>query len=194
MGTTIRPEHGDTSHTLCYYPAEEVAVIPEPNADGNLPPGVHQARWPEVAARFGGTAARRRLLSGLAEGLRLLAAAGCRCVWLDGSFIAASEATLGREPRDFDACWHIAGVDLPRLALLAEEFFEFRPGHPRQKRRWGGEFFPVGGPVPPGGIDQVEYFQTDRAGTAKGIVLLQLDSAMVADLEGFLEEGAHDHE
>lgn len=169
-------------------------MIPEPNADGNLPQGVHEALWPEVAARFGGTDARRRLLSGLAEGLRLLAAAECRRVWLDGSFVAASEAALGRGPRDFDACWDIAGVDLPRLALLAEEFFEFRQGHPGQKRRWGGEFFPVGGPVPPGGIDQVQFFQTDRAGTAKGIVLLHLDRATVADLEGFLEEGARDHE
>lgn len=169
-------------------------MLPHPNADGNLPPGVHEAPWSEVAARFGGTAARRRLLAGLAEGLRLLAAAGCRRAWLDGSFVAACEAALGRGPRDFDACWDIAGLDLPRLAVLAEEFFEFRPGHPGQKRRWGGEFFPVGGPTPPGGIDQVEFFQTDRAGTAKGIVLLQLEGTMVAELEDFLGEVARDHE
>ena len=169
-------------------------MIPEPNAEGNLPAGVHEAEWPEIAARFGTTVTRRRLLSGLAEGLRLLMAAGCRRVWLDGSFVTASEVALGRGPRDFDACWDIAGVDLSRLALSAEEFFEFRPGHPGQKRRWSGEFFPVGGPVPPGGIDQVEFFQTDRAGGAKGILLLSLDRALLHEPEEFLEGVAHDHE
>ena len=164
-------------------------MIPTWADDGNLPPGIHEARWPEIVTRFGGTRARRRMLAGLAAARHFLAAEGCRRIWLDGSFVTDVERIDERAPRDFDACWDIRDADLSRLALRAEEFFEFRVGHPAQKRRWGGEFFPVRGPVPPGGIDQVSFFQTDRAGRPKGIVLLALDPTTMVEVARFLEEG-----
>ena len=54
---------------------------------GRLPPGEHVASWDEVVERFGWTERRRRMLDGLAEAIDLLAEAGCRQIWLNGSFV-----------------------------------------------------------------------------------------------------------
>lgn len=167
-------------------------MIPGWTIEGNLPPGIHEAPWVEVVARFGAIPVRLQLLVGLANALRHLATAGCQQIWLDGSLVTDVERIEARAPRDSDTCWDIAGVDLSRLALDAEEFFEFRAGHPAQKRRWRGEFFPVGGPIPPGGIDQVEFFQTDRAGRPKGIILLILNPMTIGELERFVESEGND--
>jgi hypothetical protein len=79
-------------------------------ASGLLPAGEHSASWGEVLERFGWNLVRRRLLDGLAEGLSILADAGCTRVWLNGSFVTAKE-----EPGDFDAVWSAVGVDAARL-------------------------------------------------------------------------------
>ena len=70
-------------------------LIPTP---ARLPAGEHAASWDEVVERFGWTERRRRLLDGLAEAIELLAEAGCRKIWLNGSFVTAKD-----EPGDFDA-------------------------------------------------------------------------------------------
>lgn len=75
---------------------------------GRLPPGEPIASWGDAVERFGWT--ERRLLDGLAEAIELLATAGCRKVWLNGSFVTAKD-----EPGDFDACWDTDGVDLDVL-------------------------------------------------------------------------------
>jgi hypothetical protein len=56
---------------------------------GRLPEGEHPASWEEVVERLGWNARRRRLLDGLADAIDLLKAAGCRRVWLNGSFVTA---------------------------------------------------------------------------------------------------------
>ncbi|MGZ4693313.1 MAG: DUF6932 family protein [Acidimicrobiales bacterium] len=77
---------------------------------GLLPAGEHAATWDEVVERFGWNERRRRLLDGLADALELLGAAGCRQVWLNGSFVTAKD-----EPGDFDACWDTDDVDLDQV-------------------------------------------------------------------------------
>jgi len=42
-------------------------------ATGALPAGIHEATWPEVAARFGGNDRRNALLRGMREALLHLA-------------------------------------------------------------------------------------------------------------------------
>jgi hypothetical protein len=76
--------------------------IPEFRPDGYLPKGMHRATEAEVAARFGQTTARRRVLvTRVAEWLVLARAVGARRFLLDGSFVTAKP-----EPGDVDAvCW-----------------------------------------------------------------------------------------
>jgi hypothetical protein len=143
-------------------------IPPFDPATGTLPPGIHRASWEEVAGRFGATAWRRRLLAGLLLALRQLGQAGCRRVYLDGSFV-----TDKQEPGDFDGCWDPAGVDLPRLGLIAPLLFDLEPGRARQKRAYGGELFPttVTAAIPGGAI--LDLFQRDKdTGLPKGIILL----------------------
>jgi hypothetical protein len=65
---------------------------------GRLPRGEHHASWEEVVERFGWNERRRRLIDGLADAVTALADAGCRRLWLNGSFVTAKD-----EPGDFDA-------------------------------------------------------------------------------------------
>lgn len=86
----------DTTHLLC--PGLHWAwVIPQFDADGNLPPGIHKATLEEIEARFGGSAIRKAQRKGLRLALEDLRRAGCSTVYLDGSFV-----TDKINPRDFD--------------------------------------------------------------------------------------------
>lgn len=132
---------------------------------GLLPEGEHAGSWDEIVDRFGWTPKRRQLLDGLGDALELLAAAGCTRVWLNGSFVTAKD-----EPADFDACWDTDGVDLD---ILDPIFFELEPGRAAQKARFGGELFP--NVVESGsGLAFADFFQNDRDGSRKGIVVLTL--------------------
>jgi hypothetical protein len=132
---------------------------------GLLPVGEHDASWEEVVERFGWNEKRRALLDGLAEALELLEMAGCRQVWLNGSFVTAKD-----EPADFDACWDTNGVDLDGIDPV---FLDLSAGRAVQKGRFGGEFFPnviEGG----SGLVFAEFFQNERDGSHKGIVVLKI--------------------
>ena len=135
---------------------------------GNLPPGVHEATWDELVARYGYNEQRSRLLAGLKAALDALRAAGCRRVYLNGSFVGATES-----PGDFDACWETTGVDLPRLALRAPALFDFHRRRAAQKAQYGGELFPAEVAADAVGTLFVDYFQQDKqTGAPKGIVAL----------------------
>lgn len=118
-----------------------------------------------MVERFGWNERRRALLDGLAEAIELLVAVGCRRVWLNGSIVTAKE-----EPGDFDACWDTDGVDLDELDPV---FLDLSGGRTAQKDRFGGEFFP--NVVETGsGLVFAEFFQNERDGSRKGIVVLNL--------------------
>ena len=129
---------------------------------GRRPPGEHVASWDEVAERFGWTERRRRLLGGLEEAI---AAAGCRRVWLNGSFVTAKD-----EPGDFDACWDTNGVDLDALDPVLLDLSNHRAA---QKARFGGELFPNVIETH-SGLSLSEFFQNERDTSRKGIVVIHL--------------------
>lgn len=142
---------------------------------GNLPPGIHDATWPEVVARFGHAPHWLTLLAGLKAALDALRAAGCQRVYLDGSFVTEKERVAQAPPGDFDACWEVAGVDLPLLAQLAPVVFDLRPGRRAQKALFGGELFPAESAADGEGTAFLDYFQQDkRTGDPKGIVAIDL--------------------
>ena len=153
----------DPDTTQCY----RCVMIPQFDADGLLPPGVHQATWDEVTARFGNTPWRRQLLDGLGMAIDSLKRAGCRTVYIDGSFVTNKEI-----PNDFDACWEEAGV---APELLDPVLLRFDAGRAAQKGRYLGELFPASVGATAEGISFLEFFQTDReTGRTKGIVAVDL--------------------
>ena len=143
-------------------------MIPQFTAHGLLPQGIHPATLEEVLNRFGGNDRREQLLAGLIEALRLLRAAGCRRVYINGSFVTAKE-----RPNDIDVCWDIDGVDPDALDPV---FFDFSDGRAPQKARFGAEFFPAQVPEGVTGRAFLDFFQVDKqTGEPKGIIKLELD-------------------
>lgn len=142
-------------------------MLPAFTADGLLPEGLHRANWSDVAERFGCTGRRRRLLAGLQDAATNLRDAGVRYLWLDGSFTTAKP-----DPDDYDCAWHADGVDLSRVDPVLTDPADLRAGRYRQKAKYGGEFL-VGNESSTGMPFQL-YFQQDRDGRTKGVVLLDL--------------------
>lgn len=145
-------------------------MIPQHENNGLLPPGLHWAVSPdELAQRFASGTRRRRLFDGFLEGAYLLRFAGCRFLYLDGSFVSTKE-----RPNDFDACWDPLGVECEKLDPI---FMDFRNGCLSQKQRFGGEFFPSSSKAESPFRTFFEFFQTDKdTGNAKGLVAIQLST------------------
>lgn len=142
-------------------------MIPEFEAGGNLPPGVHWATWEEFCNRFGTTPWRLKLIAGLRAALESLRGAGCSTTYVDGSFVSSKAV-----PGDFDACWEVAGVDPTKLDSV---LLTFAGGRAAQKAKYGGELFPADARAGSGGTTFLDFFQTDKdSGTRKGIVALDL--------------------
>lgn len=92
--------------------------------------------------------------------------AGCRTLFLDGSFVTAKES-----PEDYDGCWETEGVDFDRLD---EVLLTFDAGRATQKAKYGGELFLADWEAEPLGPLFRDFFQQDRDGNPKGIVVLDL--------------------
>ena len=127
--------------------------------------GSGKASWAEVVEAFGTSDWRRFLLAGCRRALESLQAAGCRRVWIDGSFVTGKP-----HPGDIDACYDPVGVDVEMLHPVLRDL---SPGRPAQKAEFGCEFFPN---IVEGGSGKffVEFFQHDRDGRLKGIVVIDL--------------------
>jgi Family of unknown function (DUF6932) len=134
-----------------------------------LPAGIHQASLNEVAGAFAANPWRRKLFDGLVDAAGRLRLAGCKTVYLDGSYVSGKPT-----PGDFDACWDPNGVD---RALLDPVFLQFANGREAQKRAFKGEFFPSSMMCVDVGRAFVEFFQQDRfTGKQKGIISIPLSA------------------
>jgi hypothetical protein len=127
--------------------------IPPFNELGYLPPGIYETSWVELMERFAINPQRQRLATGLAAALRKLAIAGCRRVSIGGSFVTSKEY-----PNDFDGWYESFGLDLDILDPLFLEDVE------SQMEVFGGTLF-----SPP---SYEGFFQTDREGRPKGVIVL----------------------
>ena len=142
-------------------------MVPPFDTDGLLPPGVHWAGWDELVDRFGGSPWRQRLMVGLRAVLDDLKRAGCRVVYLNGSFVTGKSV-----PNDYDACWEEDGVDPMALHPV---LLTFDPGRAAQKAKYMGELFPASIIADTDGLSFFEFFQTDRnTGRPKGIIAIDL--------------------
>lgn len=143
-------------------------MIPEFDENGNLPPGVHFCDWQEFVERFGTNDTRRRMIAGLQLAITQLKAAGCRTIYINGSFV-----TIKPNPQDFDACYDNETVDIDYLRINAPRLLNHydRAG---QKAKYRGEIFPSQQPIGNYGINSFELFQRDRQQNVKGIIAIDL--------------------
>ena len=138
--------------------------IPPFNELGYLPPGIYEITWTQLMERFATNPQRLRLVTGLAAALRKLAIAGCRRVLIGGSFVTSKE-----HPNDFDGWYESFGLDFDLLDPLFLEDVE------SQMEVFGGTLFD-----PP---SYEGFFQTDREGRPKGVIVLD-PKEMITQSEG----------
>ncbi|HXU36884.1 MAG TPA: hypothetical protein VN937_11025 [Blastocatellia bacterium] len=132
-----------------------------------MPVGIHWATRADLALRFGWTPHRRKLLVGITALIGTLQKAGCRSVYIDGSFVTAKQV-----PGDFDACWSVADVD---VELIDPVLFEFDNERAAQKAKYFGDIFPAELPEGLSGRTFLDFFQIDKVtGKRKGIVGIRL--------------------
>src|SRR5260221_6227840 len=142
-------------------------MIPEWLANGDLPPGVYFATWREIADSLSFNPRRQRLLDGFRQACEELRKAGCRLVYLDGSFVTRKE-----HRGDFDAAWDIQHVDEGKLDPV---FWDLSRARAAQKKRFLGELFPAQLPEGATGRAFVEFFQVNKlTGEPKGILAVRL--------------------
>ncbi len=87
--------------------------------------------------------------------------------YIDGSFVTTKVI-----PGDFDGFWDIGGVDRTRLDPVLMTFAE---GRRAQKEKYGGEMFPAQAGADQFGTAFLDFFQAEKAGHKKGIVMPDLN-------------------
>ena len=131
-----------------------------------LPAGIHDATMEEIRQSFATNAVRVIMYDGFAHGAEALAQAGCRTIYLNGSFVTGKP-----NPGDYDACWDPLGVDPSKLDPVLLDFSDSRK---KQKAKFRGEFFPSSASAD-GHHTFVEFFQVDKyTGNPKGILRITL--------------------
>jgi len=139
--------------------------IPAIQPNGELPPGEHQVSLDEVDSLFGHSTARRKLLMrGLRKAVSNFELSGVRALWVDGSFITDKE-----EPNDIDGCWEYSqNVDLEKLDPV------FLGTREEMKNKYGLDFFIANFVEAESGLPFPKFFQVNRNGDPKGIIIVRL--------------------
>ncbi|MCP3463494.1 hypothetical protein NLN62_24940 [Bradyrhizobium sp. CCGUVB23] len=123
--------------------------------------------WGSFAARFGWNNRRRFLLRGMHRALSNLRAAGCVAAIIDGSFVTNKE-----EPGDYDLAFDPMGMN---GGLVDPVLRRHDDGRKAMKAKYFGEVFPWGAEAcAVTRLIYLDFFQRDRSGVAKGVVLLDV--------------------
>jgi len=141
-------------------------AIPALNKNGELVAGEHSATLDEVEAVYGRSPdCRRCLMKGLRDAVDNLEQAGVKRIWIDGSFV-----TNKKEPNNIDGCWEYSSlVDTSKL----DQVFLSRT-RADAKQKYGLDFF-VSQIIETGsGLPFPKFFQVNRDGRAKGIIVVRL--------------------
>lgn len=146
--------------------ARTPSKIPTFDANGNLPPGIYHVSIEDIERRLTYTPRRLELFNGLNRALLNLSAAGVQKVWIDGGFI-----TNDPYPNDVDGCWeYTPGMNVNKLDKV---FFDLNPPREAMRRKYGVDFFILGTPLREGKTVE-QFFQTDRDGNRKGILIVNI--------------------
>ena len=131
-----------------------------------LPRGLHDATLEDVKDRFATNVVRNALYKGLVRACEALKIAGCKVIYLDGSFVSDKPC-----PGDYDAFWDPTNVN-PKL--IDPVFLDFTNRRKNQKLKYGGEFFPSSAKADKTHT-YIDYFRTDKeTGLEKGIIRIRL--------------------
>ena len=136
-------------------------MIPEFNDLRYLPVGIHTATIEEIEERYNYNKHRKLLMSGVKRLVKELKSAGCRALYLDGSFITSQEL-----PVDYDAVFDPEGVGNAIDPVLRDLTDEVKP-------KYFGDVFILEPEYV--GFNHLEFFQSDRAGVPKGILLIEIE-------------------
>ncbi len=140
-----------------------------------LSPGVHDFSLEDFEALFVKNPTRRMQYYGLLKALFKLQQAGCKTVYIDGSYV-----TDKPDPGDYDACWDPLGVDVTKLDPV---FLDFSNKRKNQKDAFEGEFFPSTAKADNKGMNFIDFFQIEKfTGTQKGIIKLDLSKEDIQSL------------
>jgi len=139
--------------------------IPELQTNGELPPGEHKATVDEVEIVFGSSSDRRKyLMQGLRSAVLNFEKSGVKQIWLNGSFV-----TDKKQPNDIDGCWeYTSSVEAKKLDPV------FLGTRTDMKRKYGLDFFISNWVETGSGLPFPKFFQVNRNGNAKGIILIML--------------------
>lgn len=141
--------------------------------NGNLPSGIYETTINEIEEHYSFSPKRKKLIQGLKEMLKVFKDIGCENFYLDGSFV-----TNKLEPGDYDACWEKNDdIDWDKIKNKYPELLIFKPPREEQKNKYSGEAFISDTPaimVAGKYILFIDFFQRDRKGHPKGILLIKL--------------------
>ena len=140
--------------------------IPALQANGELPPGEYQTSLKEVESVFGSSNDRRKLLMlRLREAARNFELSGVRTIWVNGSFITDKE-----EPNDIDGCWeYTQSVNAETLDTVF-----LQRSRKAMKEKYGLDFFIANFIEAGSGLPFPKFFQVNRNGEPKGILVVKL--------------------
>ena len=140
--------------------------LPEFNANGDLPPGVHRASWTEVMGRFGGGAGQREICTRrLAHIYELAQRTGC----LQRFVVFGSYVTTKANPNDVDVILIMDDAfRLDNCPMESRALFD----HAVAQARYGASVFWMRPALLIGEtVEQfIVYWQIKRGGGQRGIV------------------------
>ena len=114
---------------------------------------------------------RRALRERMRTWIELGRRVGALRLAIDGSFV-----TTKLRPNDVDVAYEAGEVELLRLQQLDPVFFDFGSQRFQQRKKYSAEFFLADTPCDPQGRTFLDFFQEDRDGSPKGILVLDLEA------------------
>lgn len=135
-----------------------------------MPPGIYETDFEELKEKMGWSRRRLALLEGLQRAVELMAASGVTRVYLDGSFVTDKD-----RPNDIDGCYD------PAPDATAEQLEDMAPIFPpsldnrvKAKELYGVDFFPTAATELGSGRPFLRFFQKDREGRERGVLVLEI--------------------
>ena len=123
--------------------------------------------WQAFVTRFGWNSRRRFLIAGMQRALSNLQMSGCAAAIVDGSFVSSKD-----EPADYDLAFDPTGVNGGLVDPVLRRHDDQRKA---MKAKYFGDVFPWGEVACATTLlIYRDFFQRDRSGIAKGVVLLDV--------------------